>query len=574
MEEKKVEQKEVNSEENSEVNSEEKKENTAEKNTAPEDSREKTTKRKHKSRISRRIIGALLVGMGLMLVLLILLSSNAIRRIYYKTYTQQGQDLVRRISHTVDGDWLKHYAEAYEQDEKYFALKEQLDGFKTDFKDLQYLYIYKPEDTFFVYLIEAQTAEDDPDSIANAGEIYTYVEKDYETFVPDVRNQKASDRVVLGEDVGYGIPISSWAPIFDSNGDMVAMVEADYIISDIEENIRSSIAVIVGAEILCIVTVIVLMILYTRKNVVSPINSLTGIVDDYESGVVEDDLSQFRYDDEIKSLAESFKEMTHRNMQYIQDLTAVTKEKERIGAELNVAKKIQEDMLPRIFPPYPNRADFEIYASMDPAKEVGGDFYDLFLVDDDHIALVMADVSGKGVPAALFMVITKTLLKNRTMMGGTPAQIVSDVNDQLCEGNESEYFVTVWLAIIDLKTGDGTAVNAGHEHPILKKRDGEYELIKYRHAPPVGSMPGLPFAQREFHLDPGDMLFVYTDGVAEATDANEELYGTERLLEILNSQKQATPEELLHAVKEDVDRFVGEAPQFDDLTMMAFRIVG
>ena len=172
------------------------------------------------------------------------------------------------------------------------------------------------------------------------------------------------------------------------------------------------------------------------------------------------------------------------------------------------------------------------------------------------------------------MMRSKTAIRSVAEQGFSPTEIFSRVNNTLCEGNDADMFVTAWIGIIDLKTGDGTAVNAGHEHPILKKRDGEYELIKYRHAPPVGSMPGLPFAQREFHLDPGDMLFVYTDGVAEATDANEELYGTERLLEILNSQKQATPEELLHAVKEDVDRFVGEAPQFDDLTMMAFRIVG
>ncbi len=569
MEEKKVEQKEVNSE----VNSEEKKENTAEKNTASEDSREKTTKRKHKSRISRRIIGALLVGMGLMLVLLILLSSNAIRQIYYKTYTQQGQDLVRRISHTVDGDWLKHYAEAYEQDEKYFALKEQLDGLKSDFKDLQYLYIYKPEDTFFVYLIEAQTEEDDPDSIANAGEIYTYVEKDYETFVPDVRNQKASDRVVLGEDVGYGIPISSWAPIFDSNGDMVAMVEADYIISDIEENIRSSIAVIVGAEILCIVTVIVLMILYTGKNVVSPINSLTRIVDDYESGVMEDDLSEFRYDDEIKSLAESFKEMTHRNMQYIHDLTEVTKEKERIGAELNVATQIQADMLPGIFPPFPDRKEFELYATMDPAKEVGGDFYDFFMIDEDHLALVMADVSGKGVPAALFMVIAKTLIKNRTLMGNYsgPADVLADVNNQLCEGNSAELFVTVWLGILTISTGDLVYASAGHEYPAFYKKGQGFVLQKIKQALPLAAMEGCRGKDHTAKLEKGDMLYLYTDGVTEATNARDELFGENRMLESITGHAEEDLKSMLENVRKDIDAFVDGAPQFDDLTMLVFR---
>lgn len=527
-----------------------------------------------KEGIHRRIVGMSLLLMMIMVVLITAIIANAIRLLYYQLYSTMGQSLVRTLASEVNGDWLEEYAETFEKDTYYKLLKQRLDRIKGNYTNLEYLYIYKPESDHFVYLMEAMSPSDDPAMINQPGDIYEYGESDYKNLVPDILAQKPSDRVMKGKNVGYGTPIMTWAPIFDSEGNMVAMIEADYILEDIGKSILNSTVIILSVQLLCIIDILVLMLRSINRIVTKPLRKLTDIVDDYESGEIEDDLSGFQNDDEIRKLALSFKEMTRRNAQYVSDLTAVTAEKERIGAELNVAKKIQEDMLPRIFPPYPNRADFEIYASMDPAKEVGGDFYDLFLVDDDHIALVMADVSGKGVPAALFMVITKTLLKNRTMMGGTPAQIVSDVNDQLCEGNESEYFVTVWLAIIDLKTGDGTAVNAGHEHPILKKRDGEYELIKYRHAPPVGSMPGLPFAQREFHLDPGDMLFVYTDGVAEATDANEELYGTESLLEILNSQKQATPEELLHAVKEDVDRFVGEAPQFDDLTMMAFRIVG
>ena len=530
--------------------------------------------KKLKEGIHRRIVGMSLLLMMIMVVLITAIIANAIRLLYYQLYSTMGQSLVRTLASEVNGDWLEEYAETFEKDTYYKLLKQRLDRIKGNYTNLEYLYIYKPESDHFVYLMEAMSPSDDPAMINQPGDIYEYGESDYKNLVPDILAQKPSDRVMKGENVGYGTPIMTWAPIFDSEGNMVAMIEADYILEDIGKSILNSTVIILSVQLLCIIDILVLMLRSINRIVTKPLRKLTDIVDDYESGEIEDDLSGFQNDDEIRKLALSFKEMTRRNAQYVSDLTAVTAEKERIGAELNVAKKIQEDMLPRIFPPYPNRADFEIYASMDPAKEVGGDFYDLFLVDDDHIALVMADVSGKGVPAALFMVITKTLLKNRTMMGGTPAQIVSDVNDQLCEGNESEYFVTVWLAIIDLKTGDGTAVNAGHEHPILKKRDGEYELIKYRHAPPVGSMPGLPFAQREFHLDPGDMLFVYTDGVAEATDANEKLYGTERLLEILNSQKQATPEELLHAVKEDVDRFVGEAPQFDDLTMMAFRIVG
>jgi|GEM_PF-1232609 len=250
------------------------------------------------------------------------------------------------------------------------------------------------------------------------------------------------------------------------------------------------------------------------------------------------------------------------------------KEKQRIGAELNVATQIQADMLPRIFPAFPERSEFDLFASMHPAKEVGGDFYDFFLVDDDHIALVMADVSGKGVPAALFMVIAKTLIKNQAQLGKSPAEILKNVNEQLCEGNEAELFVTVWLAIIEISTGRGVAANAGHEHPTIRRADGLYELVEYRHSPAVATMEGIRFREHSFELHPGDRLFVYTDGVPEATDAHDVLFGNERMLAALNSDPEAAPEQLLRNVRAAIDAFVGDAPQFDDITMLGFSYFG
>ena len=250
------------------------------------------------------------------------------------------------------------------------------------------------------------------------------------------------------------------------------------------------------------------------------------------------------------------------------------KEKQRISAELNVATQIQADMLPRIFPAFPDRKEFDIYATMDPAKEVGGDFYDFFLIDHDHLGMVMADVSGKGVPAALFMVIAKTLIKNRSQMGGGPAAILRDVNDQLCEGNEAELFVTVWFAILEISTGKGMAANAGHEHPALKRANGAYELVIYPHSPALATMEGMRFREHSFELHPGDTLFVYTDGVPEATNAGNELYGSERMVEALNQNLQANPQETLKTVRESIDAFVGDAPQFDDITMLCLHYTG
>ena len=246
-------------------------------------------------------------------------------------------------------------------------------------------------------------------------------------------------------------------------------------------------------------------------------------------------------------------------------------EKERLATELKTASKIQADMLPREFP---DRKEFRIFAGMDPAKEVGGDFYDFFMIDEDHIALVMADVSGKGIPAAMFMVVAKTLIKNRALMGGGPGEILEYVNNQLCENNEEELFVTIWMAIIDIKTGKGLAANAGHEHPAIRRKDGKYVLSVYKHSPAVATIEGLPFREHEFELRPGDSLFVYTDGVAEATDSSNELFGSDRMLNALNRDPQASPEELLQTVRAEIDEFVGEADQFDDITMMCFNYYG
>jgi len=272
--------------------------------------------------------------------------------------------------------------------------------------------------------------------------------------------------------------------------------------------------------------------------------------------------------DEIGELASNFNRMQDDLKNYTENLQTVTAEKERISADLNVAKQIQADMLPRIFPPFPDKEDVDIYATMDPAKEVGGDFYDFFIVDDDHLAFVIADVSGKGVPAALFMVISKTLIKNRTMQGGTPAEILADVNNQLCEGNEAEMFVTAWLAILELSTGRVTAANAGHEFPAIRDANGNFSLLKDKHGFVMAGMEGVRYKDYEIQLEKGGGFFVYTDGVPEATNSAEELFGTDRMISALNEHPGTDPTVFLKDVKTRVTEFTGEAPQFDDITMI------
>ena len=246
----------------------------------------------------------------------------------------------------------------------------------------------------------------------------------------------------------------------------------------------------------------------------------------------------------------------------------------RIETELNLATRLQADMLPNIFPAFPERTEFDIYATMDPAKEVGGDFYDFFLVDDDHLCMVMADVSGKGVPAALFMMAAKIILANNAKSGKSPAQILTDTNAAICSNNREEMFVTVWLGILEISTGKLIAANAGHEYPAIKQPDGAFELLKDKHGFVIGGMEGMKYKEYELQLAKGSKLFLYTDGVPEATDRNSELFGTTRMLEALNRNPDAAPEQIMQDIRAAVDAFVDQAEQFDDLTMLCLEYKG
>ena len=249
-------------------------------------------------------------------------------------------------------------------------------------------------------------------------------------------------------------------------------------------------------------------------------------------------------------------------------------ETSRLETELTMATRIQADMLPNIFPAFPDRKEFDIYATMTPAKEVGGDFYDYFFIDDDHLGLVMADVSGKGVPAALFMMASKILIQNYAMMKGNPREALEAANRQICQNNREDMFVTIWLGILDVNTGLLMASNAGHEYPVVKNPGGKYDFIKDKHGLAVGAYVTSKYMEYEIQLEKGSMVFIYTDGVVEATDANEQLFGNDRLLDALNGSAEDTPESALDSVSKAVKEFVKGAPQFDDLTMLCLKFNG
>ena len=455
------------------------------------------------------------------------------------------------------------------KDDRYYEMLDVLFDIKNS-NGITYLYVQKLEGNTVTYIMDADESEDQ----CQLGMV-TPVSSTAEVEHPE------NGIPAFISSGNFGWLVTSVEPVRDENGNPVALVGVDISMNDIMKDRADYLRIVTIFMSIAVVVLIAVILFGIAKALIKPINMLSeatrSFVQDQSSERKEDSAISrlnIRTGDEVETLCDSVKQMERDINRYIVNLTAITAEKERIGAELNVASQIQADMLPRIFPAFPDRKEFDLYASMTPAKEVGGDFYDFFMIDDSHLGMVMADVSGKGVPAALFMVIAKTLIKNRSMMGGGPAEILKYVNDQLCEGNEAELFVTVWLAILDVTTGKGLAANAGHEHPAICRKDGKFDLEIYRHSPAVATMEGMRFREHEFELHPGDRLFVYTDGVPEATNKEKVLFGNERMLEALNSDPYAEPEQILNNVRTHIDAFVKDAEQFDDLTMLCIEYKG
>ena len=273
-----------------------------------------------------------------------------------------------------------------------------------------------------------------------------------------------------------------------------------------------------------------------------------------------------RDNEEFASLSDDINSTVATLKRYIDEAAA------RFDKDLEIAKKIQHSALPSVFPPYPNRKDFSIFASMDAAKEVGGDFYDFYLLDENHLAFVIADVSGKGIPGAMFMMTSKTLIKSHAESGLTVNDVFTHVNEQLCENNEAGMFVTAWMGILDLETGLIRYANAGHNPPVVRHKDGTYEYLKGRANFVLAGMEGVRYKEQQLQLQQGDEIYLYTDGVTEAHDIDKQLFGEDRLLESLNETVGMTVEEICRKVKADVDVFQGEAEQFDDITMLCVRL--
>lgn len=323
-----------------------------------------------------------------------------------------------------------------------------------------------------------------------------------------------------------------------------------------------AVSVTTAMQIVVFGALFVMIYVLVKKLVVDNIyrinSSLAAITEGKLNTVVD-----VRSHEEFAALSDDINSTVDTLKRYIADAEA------RIDAELAFAKAIQHSALPSVFPPFPNRKEFDIRACMHTAKEVGGDFYDFYFVDKNTLAFLIADVSGKGIPAAMFMMTAKTLLKSYAESGMGVAEVLTQANNKLCESNDAGMFVTVWMGYLNTKTGEVTYANAGHNPPFIRHADGRVDVVKSRPGLVLAGVEGIRYRTNTVHLKPGDLLYLYTDGVTEATDAENNLFGEARLQAVLQQKMSGDIQTVCTQVKEDVDRFVGEAPQFDDITMLA-----
>ena len=526
-----------------------------------------------KVRLQPKLIMGLVGVAVILLASLTLVVTTLYRRRMEEYFSKIAFDQASVAAELIDGDAVKRYYETGQKDQYYHQIHEYLLMVKRQI-GLKYFYVVVPEEDVMVYIWDSGVEGEegvcdllDEDAYYGGGH-----ELMHEAFAVN-----AEKKILVTRNPEYGYLASAYVAILDSAGVPAGLASVDISMEMINRQLLAFVASAVIVSCLILVLSAFAYYNYVRRIVIRPTRILHNAAEKLVKDEM-DDLDNFSVDihsgDEFEDLARAFQYMTVELSAYIKNLTEVMAEKERIKAELDVAAQIQSSMLPCIFPAFPDRKEMDIYASMNPAKEVGGDFYDFFMVDHRHLAIVMADVSGKGVPAALFMVIGKTLIKDHTQPGKALGEVFSDVNNLLCDSNSESLFITAFEGVLDLETGEFFYVNAGHETPYICRVGQGYEPYAVRPGFVLAGMENMRYKEGSIQINAGDRIFLYTDGVPEATNQENELYGSERLCHILNANQDKTPKELLPRIKADVDRFVGDAPQFDDITMLCLEYRG
>lgn len=504
----------------------------------------------------------------------------------YREFTvvleRQYNDTAYRVAETAESylnpDRFEEYLSTGKTDREYEEIEQRLDDL-TDKMGATFIYVASVDRTDYRVLTYIYDSVD-PDSGFDRYELgYTAVGVD-EKYVGNVKrmmeNGERATEYLYSYSQESGAHTTAGLPVRDSDGEIVAILGVEMPMTELDNARQTYVLHVVAVSAVMISLFLLVGSLLLSRGVIQPLILITNEAERFAASGVQraDTMEKVQSRNEIGVLASSVGQMELDIEKYVRDLTAVTAERERIGAELSVAFRIQSDILPAVFPAFPDRKDFDIYASMAPAREVGGDFYDFFLIDESRLGLVIADVSGKGVPAALFMMIARTLIRNHVQSGEEPADALTAVNEQLCENNKENMFVTAWLGVLDLSSGQLKFANAGHNPPLFKHGDGEYEYMRVRAGLVLAGMEGIHYRQSSVQLSRGDRIFLYTDGVTEAESQNHIFYGEERLCDVLRGLTESVPEETVAAVDADVRRFAEGAEQVDDITMMCLEYTG
>lgn len=537
--------------------------------------------KKRKGSIVKKSLIGIIIPLVLLGVIACIVGYNSITNAMSSIYQKGAIEIAETAKVMIDGDRLGALIASNGETEEYAQLYEKMDSL-CNTSGATFIYVICPNLTDYNHItfIISTINKNNNYSRFNFGYYRQTTNDDYKTKYRKLYEGESDSEIVI-RDKGYietEAHITAMVPIKDSDGRTRAILcvqrQMDAITtrrSQYVQNIIISLLIISGL-------IILLQSRYLKRIILNPLTKISAEASRFASDgkmltakALKEDIAR---NDEIGTLAESIDRMEKSIVDYVKKLTTATAEKERISTELNLATRIQSDMLPNIFPCFPDRKEFDIYASMDPAKEVGGDFYDFFLVDDNHLCLVVADVSGKGIPAALFMMASKITIANNAMMGKSPAQILMDSNKSIYNSNREEMFVTVWIGILEVSTGRLVASNAGHEYPVIKGPKGKFEIYKDKHGVVVGGLDTAKYTDYEITLKPGSKLFLYSDGVPEATNAAGEFFGSERMINALNSEPNADPQHILINVRKAVDAFEKGADQFDDITMMCVEYRG
>lgn len=537
-------------------------------------------KRTKKNKLSTK----LMVGV-LLFALFILICTSAAVGIYssnveIKELTANAFALSRSGARMINGDRIQQYMQVtgtkengdniYYCDQYYNEIISYLNAIQDENDFVMYYYVCVPVDEGLFYICDA-TSSKNPLPQGFIEDIQPKERKAAElafSRTPEEKYVRVSDKV-------WGNLLTAYAPVYDSSGEPVALVGTDLSVDQMLRKfsnylglIFTSILVVTGIGVLLLFKVI-------RRVVIDPIEKLNNAVGS-EVGSLR---GKARFDpeihtgDELEELADSFRRMDDDLHDYIGQLTSVTADRERISAELGLAKRIQARILPNDYPAFPERNDFDIYASLKPCEQIGGDFYDFFLVDDDHLAMVVGSVSAQGIPAALNMVILETLIKSRTMQSFTPADVLQSVSEQMLS-YKTGLSSAVWLAVLQLSSGKGIAINAGYGSPFLRREGKQFEQLEYQNFPEVGATESFRYRDHGFQLYPGDSVFIFSDGVRNARNHKDERFGDQRVLELLNREPEATPSVLIQSLKQAVDRFREDESQPDDITMLCLKYYG